>query len=68
MANASPRGFEPLASRLGILRSIRLSYGDERGIIPVVISLISKGMTPLVDAQFGSRGSGQLLASRKGLP
>lgn len=26
--NASPRGFEPLASGLGILRSILLSYGD----------------------------------------
>jgi hypothetical protein len=25
---ASPRGFEPLASGLGILRSILLSYGD----------------------------------------
>ena len=25
---ASPRGFEPPASGLGILRSIRLSYGD----------------------------------------
>ncbi len=33
-ALASPTGFEPMASGLGILRSIRLSYGDVRASIP----------------------------------